>query len=129
VRWSLFLLALLACEKPCPLLCANDGDCGFGAHCLNQVTCLRDCYSCNGVCVTNLHDNCGTGCQHTCMANEFCGSGLTTCVAACESGTTSCSGACMNLQIDRLNCGACGHVCASDQSCAQGACVTVNSCP
>jgi hypothetical protein len=43
----------------------------------------------------------------------------------CSSGLTLCSGSCVNLSTDVNNCGSCGHLCASGQTCTSGVC----SCP
>ena len=45
-----------------------------------------------------------------------------------DAGTVRCCGgvvcgaSCANLNVDNANCGACGHACASDESCTAGAC-------
>ena len=38
-------------------------------------------------------------------------------LAGCPSGTTDCDGQCIDLETDRLNCGACGVVCAAGEIC------------
>ncbi len=40
----------------------------------------------------------------------------------CTDEQSDCSGACQDLQTDELNCGSCGNVCASGQTCEQGLC-------
>jgi hypothetical protein len=45
----------------------------------------------------------------------------------CPMSQQTCSGRCVTLDSDRLNCGACGEVCASGEVCTAGACVL--SCP
>jgi hypothetical protein len=45
----------------------------------------------------------------------------------CSTGLTNCSGICRNLTNDATNCGACGRVCASGQSCVNSVCTLV--CP
>ncbi|MBI3295705.1 MAG: hypothetical protein HYZ71_13345 [Deltaproteobacteria bacterium] len=37
-------------------------------------------------------------------------------------GETKCSGKCVNLQTDNNNCGSCGNVCPTGQSCSSGTC-------
>ena len=41
---------------------------------------------------------------------------------SCPAGQTECSGTCQDLQTDEMNCGGCGNVCASGQTCEQGQC-------
>jgi hypothetical protein len=45
-------------------------------------------------------------------------------MCVCAPGLMMCSGTCLNTQFDRNNCGACGAVCASNQLCNLGMCVT-----
>jgi hypothetical protein len=40
----------------------------------------------------------------------------------CLPGLTVCEGRCVNIDYDRFNCGACGHVCSASTVCIQGAC-------
>ncbi len=42
---------------------------------------------------------------------------------SCPSGKTQCGNTCVDLYNDQNNCGACGTVCPSAQTCAQGICV------
>lgn len=44
------------------------------------------------------------------------------CAVSCGAGTSECSGLCRDTQTDRLNCGACGNVCAAGQVCSAGTC-------
>jgi uncharacterized protein YkwD len=45
------------------------------------------------------------------------------CWYGCSSGQTSCSpGSCVYLMTDKNNCGSCGNVCGSGQTCNQGIC-------
>jgi hypothetical protein len=49
---------------------------------------------------------------HQCMTGDCCPTGMATCGGPL----------CIDLQADPLNCGGCGHVCPSGQSCQGGAC-------
>jgi hypothetical protein len=40
----------------------------------------------------------------------------------CNAGLTTCAGSCVNLNTDHNNCGACGHVCGSTQTCINSVC-------
>src|SRR5262245_56252755 len=42
---------------------------------------------------------------------------------ACEAGLTECGSGCIDLDVDRLNCGACGNACGTDRVCTDGVCV------
>ena len=42
----------------------------------------------------------------------------------CGPGATLCGGMCIPTSGDRMNCGACGHVCAAGEVCSEGACGT-----
>lgn len=41
----------------------------------------------------------------------------------CPVGSTPCSSGCFDLQVNRNNCGSCGHACTVSQQCEKGACV------
>ena len=43
--------------------------------------------------------------------------------SACDTGKTSCNDGCVSLLEDNGNCGTCGHVCPSGESCADGRCL------
>ena len=49
-----------------------------------------------------------------------CSSGQVT--AVCGQGLLTCSGVCTSTAQDAANCGACGHACASGESCTAGKC-------
>jgi hypothetical protein len=44
-------------------------------------------------------------------------------------GQTRCNGICVSTSLSNLNCGMCGRMCASNQVCAFGNCITVQGCP
>ena len=46
-----------------------------------------------------------------------------TCGHVCGSGESCCSGSCTNLQTNGLNCGTCGTICTSPQTCNGGVCL------
>lgn len=46
----------------------------------------------------------------------------------CGGEETKCRGTCTDLQSDPSNCGSCGNVCGSDQTCVSGVCQTA-ACP
>jgi hypothetical protein len=46
----------------------------------------------------------------------------------CLDGSTHCGTVCVDVQTDQANCGACGQVCAANQTCEAGACVEVPPC-
>jgi hypothetical protein len=43
----------------------------------------------------------------------------------CTGGTTRCGAKCTSLDVDSMNCGACGAACAAGQACSSGACGVV----
>jgi hypothetical protein len=44
---------------------------------------------------------------------------------SCGSGLTDCGGLCRDLAIDEMNCGACGNLCGSGETCVSGTCMIV----
>lgn len=119
---------------------SNCGLCGFtcaaGETCANGVCqgpaggCLPGETDCDGVCtdVTTDIDNCGA-CGFACAADETCAGGI--CLGpeappppdCVDLGLTDCGGACTDVTSDPSNCGACGTVCAADETCAAGICL------
>jgi hypothetical protein len=124
VRFLALLLLLAACEKPCPLICSSDAECGPGRYCLNQSACLTDCLRCSGACVESV-SNC-QACGVPCAAGTRCSRGL--CVSACGSGLTDCNSSCYDLSSDRTHCGACDRACAVDETCVNQVCTKVDVC-
>jgi hypothetical protein len=123
--------------------CQNCGVCGnectCGSICTGYVSCVAGvcgpCVDCDssGTCTDVLEDdiNCGA-CGCACPPFASCDAGK--CVCNCPSGQTGCYGTtpgcpastcvgCANLQNNFYNCGACGNVCGSGQSCINGKCV------
>jgi hypothetical protein len=123
------------CGRACAagVACQN-GMCGGGG----QVTCPPSAQTCTDAaggkvyCADTQHDpgNCGA-CGHVCPSNATCTAG--TCQGGGGTGTypglAACPGAngapmCTNLTSDPANCGACGTVCTSGQSCYGGQCAS-----
>ena len=115
-------------------MCSGDTDCASDI-CISGrcVTCPAGQTPCNDMCVSIGADpgNCGE-CGHVCAlghATSGCSNGQCT-VAACNAGWADCNGnasdGCeVNIGSDPNNCGACGHICSSNNgtaSCSNGAC-------
>jgi hypothetical protein len=82
-------------------------------------------------CETNLNTNisncgsCGYACPTRANATIFCAA--STCGFSCTSGWGNCDGNAVNgcetyLNTSINNCGSCGHVCGTGQSCVAGVC-------
>jgi hypothetical protein len=108
-----------------PLACAMGscnpgyGNCGGGTAdgCeTNTQTSATNCGSCGAVCSTN----------HTTAVSCVAGG----CVPTCANGWGNCDGNALSngcekdVSADNANCGSCGHVCATGQSCVGGVCST-----
>ena len=80
-----------------------------------------------GVCLPNTNSiTCPLVCsQILCTCNPACGPCEDCfnrkCVAHSGAGT-SCNNTCVDLQTDPNNCGSCGHICPSGQTCSNGVC-------
>ena len=72
--------------------------------------------------------SCGTVCSSNNMATTTCGNGV--CNGTCASGYANCdnnlqsNGCETNISNNTTNCGACGTVCPSGQTCSNGACLS-----
>jgi hypothetical protein len=119
-----------ACNAPC----AATETCTAGLCCdsvteynAGGICCPIGTVNCGGVC-TNLNSaaTCGTTCMNVgmCQPGEVCSGG--TCTVNCTLPQVNCNGACVDRDTDELNCGTCGHVCASGQTCTGGVC---GACP
>ena len=136
------LCSLAVLTQPIFGQCTNGQSCAVpngAGTCVNGKCTLASCNrgfqdcdknAANG-CETNVSvdpRNCG-GCGHVCTtANGTAGCGGGSCtVASCNPGFGDCNrnvadGCETNLNTDPKNCGACGKVCGTGQSCVKGAC-------
>ena len=107
--------------------CSHDGACMI-AGCINDYAPCRMPPNCD---TDTAHDpnNCG-GCGNVCQtvphAKPGC-SAKTCAVGGCDPGFEDCdrmysTGCETNLLTNDLNCGACGHVCPTGQTCQNGTC-------
>ncbi len=125
----------------CSGYCANGEKCTCppAPACNSYCPCPSGQTCCNGTCINSQTDvnNCGA-CGHVCSfpdASAACSGG--TCVlVACNAGFGNCDGNAANgcetnLQTDAQNCGQCGHICASGETCVSGACTcgSAGDCP
>jgi hypothetical protein len=119
----------------------NTDNCDVNANCTNtpgSFTCAcKAGYTGNGVICTDIDecalntDNCHTNadCTNT-PGSFFCtckpgytGDGVNVCTPNCAPPNTQCPNVCTNLDTDPANCGACGNMCAANQTCVLGMCV------
>ena len=113
-----------SCGNACaPGQTCNEGKC--------DVLCVGGTLRCHGACIDPTSDpgNCGA-CDTVCpMDKSLCAA--STCSKTCDKGQTKCevdggadagSAYCATTDTDRNNCGSCGHVCTSNQSCLAGLC-------
>lgn len=101
-----------------------------------EVECpyAQDACHFDGVCDPNTGDclspnvPSGTVCDDNDVStiNDMC-DGNGNCVGTCDSGLTDCNDVaprCKNLQTDSNNCGACGNVCLTEQTCSNSICMS-----
>lgn len=119
------------CAGVCVDLTSDPANCGMcGDACDVRSTCV------GGTCVAGI--DAGTDAALGCSTSAECATGEVcvgyVCVAGSDAGTdaadamacaanfTDCSGVCVNLATDPDNCGGCGMVCATGQTCIRAAC-------
>jgi hypothetical protein len=126
----------VACETPsqCPAgdtckdfecvpLCGANGSCPTGLSC------------CGPICVNEQTDpdNCN-GCGDECAPGEACIAGECKARSSCHGGPVCgtseqcCATGCANTNSDPRNCGACGRICQTGETCAGGECSSPMSC-
>ena len=91
----------------CMLRCSNDGDCrspGYSCESTGTFGTLPVAYIVPDSGISS-GDNTNFCVKHPCAA-----------------GQTQCGSACVDTSSDRTNCGSCGTVCLSNQSCKSGVC-------
>jgi hypothetical protein len=111
---------------------SNCGTCGHactGQTCANgqcvtsSCTPTKTCADYTGQCGTGFSDGCANVLTCGCAAGNACAvsTGQGTCTTS-----SSCNGA--NLQNDAKNCGTCGNLCPTGQTCAAGKCSGSSTC-
>ncbi len=123
-----------ACGLVCPARANATSTCSASVC---SFTCTTGFGNCNGsatdgceVNLTNSVANCGA-CGSVCAprANAVASCTASSCTYTCATGFGDCDGSpgtgCeTTLATSATNCGACGHACATGQSCIAGACVS-----
>ena len=105
------------CGTYCETTTSDPANCGAcGAACPSASACV------SGACVSA-----GNGSACTSGANCQSGNCVGGVCSACAAGQTLCGNTCTNETTDPNNCGACGDVCPTGQTCTAGACGTVCS--
>jgi hypothetical protein len=116
-------------DKPCTG-CTTSCSLGLtlcGNTCKDVSNDPQNCGSCGNACPVPA--NSSATCSNR-VCGFLCNPGYSQCGnACCPSGSTCCSGACNYLASDPQNCGACGHSCADQQICQNGACVQESCTP
>ncbi|HVY26658.1 MAG TPA: SUMF1/EgtB/PvdO family nonheme iron enzyme [Polyangiaceae bacterium] len=113
---------------------ASPSPCDANAVCTNtpgsySCACKRG-FTGNGVTCTDIDECLTEPCWHYLMQRDATCTNLPgSYECTCDLPAVACHGwDCWDLSTDSSNCGACGHVCASNQTCEAGVCVAA-SCP
>ena len=123
-----------------------------GTACINVATSANNCGACGQACPAGFScqdrlcrcsqaDQCGSGNSVECSGTGRCGCAGNSCEVgetctgnggnvscscnggdACDKDRLCCPAGCVNPASDEDNCGACGHKCASGQTCNKGQC-------
>lgn len=101
-----------SCSPPCDESGPRPDCCG--EVCTNFLTDPDNCGLCGNRCEMPLADRC----------MESGGVGRCSCAGrpACGVGQQCCSDGCRSVAVDSVNCGECGHRCATGESCRDGVC-------
>lgn len=142
-----------ACGQVCPsgdvctsgICAAGSGSCPTGQTlcggvCVNEQSDPNNCGACGIVCscgppqgeVGGSGGSCaplcgGGGCQCSAPTGGTGSGGSCAPGGSCPTGEALCSSACVNETSDPNNCGACGKVCGSGQTCTAGVCGTTGA--
>lgn len=106
--------------------CTRDDQCGALEKCYpGGCSCRSGAMRCGDVCRVPGVDPDDCGCGKVCGTDEVCSQhGDIPYCQRCDEGHARCgSKGCVNLQSSPQHCGACGHPCAADAQCFEGACI------
>ncbi len=135
--------APLCCNNACVDVFKDNANCGScGKSCAAPYNCSTGACACRGAVCGSSDTCCASGCKQlatdplNCGAcGKACGIGETCVGGACRCGSglgcaqaqLCCAAAagrsCVDPTSDKLNCGACGKVCATTDVCASSTCV------
>ena len=103
----------------CNLDAGTSNVCCAGGGCVDVKTDSRNCGRCGLSCGTT-----GLTCVNgACIALSCTGQTTAVSCAATDGGTGNCcSGSCVQRSTDPLNCGQCGRICVSSETCSAGRC-------
>ncbi|MBQ8035932.1 MAG: hypothetical protein IJ268_02975, partial [Proteobacteria bacterium] len=90
--------------------CASDGVCE-NEDCCQAESCAEGYHLDGRKCVQDTTECCGAECAQ-CDMGQVCSNGE--CKDSCDEPLSFCDGECVNWNSDTDNCGACGHVCATE---------------
>jgi hypothetical protein len=100
----------------------DGGTCApLNSSCASTPCCNGNCDA-NHLCTTPVCAGAGSACSsNSACCSGSCNGGVCG-TAGCVTGETLCGGACVSTSSDSQNCGGCGKVCATTQTCKQGVC-------